>query len=154
MRERDATSPDLHPTAHAARSSIFASAIRDFDQAAAGEDIAWCMSSAFDSALRHLADSDVTDCDRDAMKDALLRAEQAAVCHLPHTFPLASLRAGVAALADLVCPTAVTADTADLRAVARMLQNDFHNLSLREEIAERSLRRGSFDRSDRHGWIH
>lgn len=135
---------------------IVSGALRDLEQAARGEHAAWALSGAFSVLVNRCTGSTrIAEHDRDALLDAVERAHGTAACLLPIDYPRGQLRTGMTALKALVWRWAEDEQAraarppgmmADLRAFARMLQNDLHNISLGEEVRDRASRRAA-------GWL-
>lgn len=123
------------------------SALQLLEQASRGDAVAWAISEALSTlSSRCCGPSRIDEADLDALLDAISYAKFAGLCLLPSDFPREPLRIGLNALKALVwhwsedeCERAhrPRGRLADLRALARLLQNDLHSLCLCEELEER-----------------
>jgi hypothetical protein len=127
------------------------SILRDLEQAASGDDIAYCLSGAFCSLETLLRRGlRITEDERDQLIRGASLAHASALCGLPESCPRRRILIGIEAFVGLVTYAAETDEQrarrhphliADMRAYARMFRNDCHNLSLRSEVEERKRKR-------------
>ncbi|GGH16125.1 hypothetical protein GCM10007036_16560 [Alsobacter metallidurans] len=134
------------------------SVLRDLEQAATGQHVAWCLSGALDTLRKLEQYPQISREERHSLLFASGRAFEAAAALPPGLIFDEDLHAGFAALAGLVCLWAEDAQARALRpnhvrldlfARARIFQNHAHNASLTEEIAERA-----FEQARHHSLRH
>jgi hypothetical protein len=128
------------------------------DQAARGGDsTAWALSSAMEivAGQQHARRCRISELQRDELLLAIVRAQLAAIEHLPESYRREQIDIGMRAFAGHVMLWAETRERstrstrrsrdalADIDDYARMFRNDLHNIALREEIDLRAQQRHS-----------
>ena len=134
---------------------VIESDISLLNQAARGEHLAWALSSAMSSIMSRCARRSALK-PSDRQLERLLAAITSAYLTADRTLPPLCRRskifAGMEALAGIVAYWAADDEQRaawpwdlyiDMCAYARILRNEFHNISLAEEIAERAEKRRS-----------
>ena len=148
-----ASDPTQQRRAENKRDAAVDSTLQCLDQAARGQHVAWSLSNALESVGRHFRDTragPISKAQCDELLATVVRAQLGAIVHLPESYPREQIDAGMQALAGQVMLWAEKPEIsarrprhalADLNAYARMLRNDMHNVSLREEIDRRAWER-------------
>jgi hypothetical protein len=128
--------------------------LHNLEQAARGDDTAFALSNAMESvADHHRGKSEaakrlhcrISSAQRDELLSAVVRAQLAAIKHLPESYPREQINVGMQALASQVVVWACERSAqraphalADIDAYARMFRNDLHNIVLMREIEQRA----------------